>query len=137
MPTLKQEQTVKDLLENTGKPISRAMLDNGYSPATAKNPCELTESKGWKELLEKYLPDEKLLKKHDEALEAKKWNDFTGEREEDHSIRLKAIELGYKLKGKLNEGSVNISGEKVIAILGGITNDIHNNNGDSQNSETK
>ena len=99
--TIKQKSTAKDLLENTGKSVSRAMLDNGYAPTTAKNPIELTESKGWQELMEKYLPDDKLLTKHNEALEARKWNDFTGEREDDHAIRLRAVELGYKLKKKL------------------------------------
>ena len=68
---------------------------------TAKNPKNLTESSAWKEMMEKYLPDGKLLQKHEEALEATKWNDFTGEREEDHTTRLKAVELGYKLKRKL------------------------------------
>ena len=99
--TIKQKTVAKDILENTGKPVSQAMLDAGYAPSTAKNPDELTDSKGWQELMNKHLPDDKLLTKHEEALEATKWNDFTGEREEDHMVRLKAVDLGYKLKRKL------------------------------------
>lgn len=120
--TIKQTLTAQKVLESNGmKPVSEAMLEAGYPPSTAKNPQQLTKSKGWKELMDKYLPDDKLLKKHDEALEATKWNDFTGEREEDHQVRLKAVELGYKLKKKLGDTGVNIFGEKVIAILGGAS----------------
>ena len=103
MATIKQKLAIKKIVENSGD-IGKSMVEVGYSPKT--DTTNLTKSKGWKELLEQYLPDDKLLKKHDEALEAKKWNDFTGEREEDQAIRLRAIELGYKLKGKLTENNV-------------------------------
>lgn len=100
--TLRQQTAFKKILESNGKKsVSKAMLEAGYPPTTAKNPQQLTNSKGWQETMEKYLPDDKLLKKHEEALEAKKWNDFTGEREEDHTTRLRAVELGYKLKRRL------------------------------------
>ena len=117
--TNKQKLVAKDILENPGKPISRAMLDAGYDPNTAKNPSDLTESKGWAELMEKYLPDDKLLQKHEEALEAKKWNDFTGEREPDHMTRLKAVDLGYKLKRKIggdNQTNIQVNVEKGNSI---------------------
>jgi hypothetical protein len=108
LATNKQITVAKDLMENKGKPVSRAMLDAGYDPRTAKNPQQLTKSIGWQELMDKYLPDDKLLKVHEEAMEAKKWNDFTGEREPDHTTRLKAVDLGYKLKGKIGGTQVNI-----------------------------
>ena len=129
-PTIKQKKALKEIVENGRTSISAVMRDVGYSDATATHPDKLTESKGWKELLEQYLPDGKLLKKHDEALEAVKWNDFTGEKEPDQSIRLRATELGYKLKNKLTDGNINISGDKVIAILGGTS--VHKDEGDIQ-----
>ena len=98
--TIKQKLAIKKVMENHGN-VSRAMREVGYDPTTAKNPKNLTDSKAWNELVEKHLPDDKLLTKHEEALEATKWNDFTGEREEDHAIRLKGVELGYKLKRRL------------------------------------
>lgn len=104
--TLKQKATAQKLLENPRLSVSEAMRQSGYSPETAKVPSDLTRSKGWKELMEKHLPDDKLLTKHEEALEATKWNDFTGEREEDHMVRLKAVDLAYKLKGRLNSVSL-------------------------------
>lgn len=99
--TIKQRLVLKKIVENPRKSISGAMREVGYSSNTAVDPGNLTRSKGWKELMEQFLPDDKLLTKHNEAMEATKWNDFTGDREEDHAIRLRAVELGYKLKRHL------------------------------------
>lgn len=109
--TLKQKAVAKDLMENNGKPVSKAMLDAGYDPRTAKNPQQLTRSKGWKELMDEYLPDQDLLNVPKDAMKAMKWNDFTGEREADHNVRLKAADMGLKLKGRLNDknGDTNIN----------------------------
>lgn len=63
MPTLKQKLVASKLVENGGN-MGRAMVSAGYSKATAKTPQKLTERKGWKELMNKYLPDEELLQKH-------------------------------------------------------------------------
>ena len=103
MATLKQKALAKNLLENKGKSVSNAMLEVGYPPATARNPQQVTKSKGWQELMEQYLPDEKLAKVHEEGLEATKWNDFTGDREKDYSVRKQYLELGYKVKGKMSD----------------------------------
>ena len=106
--------TIKDVLENK-MPVSVAMRKNGYKKWTASRPSNLTRSDAWKQALAQYLPDDKLLKKHEQALEATKWNDFTGEREVDHNTRLKAVVEGYKLKGVYNDNQrisntqVNIS----------------------------
>lgn len=116
MATIKQKLALQKVTENHGN-ISKAMIEAGYTPETASKPKNLTESKGWAELMEQYLPDDKLLAKHEKALEATKWNDFTGERETDHATVLKAVDLGYKIKKHLGEGNtVNISGEKVLVI---------------------
>lgn len=112
MSTLKQEKVVKILLENAGKSVGSAMLEAGYSLATAKNPQELTKSKGWSNLISLYLPDRELLATHIELLNAVKviqiatyTNEETGEitpgfiKVPDWQIRVKALELAYKLKG--------------------------------------
>ena len=56
MATLMQEAAVERLVEIHGKSVSRAMRTSKkpYSPKTAKNPKNLTESKGFKEVLDKY-----------------------------------------------------------------------------------
>ncbi len=117
--TRKQKLAAQKILENPSRPISVIMKEVGYSPNTAVNPKDLTESKGWKQLMEEILPDERLLKAHADALEANKWNDFTGEREPDHTTRLKAVDLGYKVKHKadpqhINPTQININLDKYI-----------------------
>lgn len=109
-PTIKQARVINDLLENTGKPISKAMRDAGYAPATAKNPKELTNSKTWIKWMNKYLPDDLLGKKHKELLNKKEViirnNNKTGKVEtvktgEIDANAVKAgLDMAYKLKGK-------------------------------------
>jgi len=69
MATIKQKIAFDNVVENGGN-VSRAMIDAHYSPATAKTPQKLTESKGWQELIVTFLDDEKLAKKHDQLLNA-------------------------------------------------------------------
>jgi hypothetical protein len=103
--TLKQIKAAKILVGNGGN-VTAAMIEAGYSPNTANTPGKLTKSKAWTELVEEILPDDKLLKTHLEALDATKYNDFSGEREPDHATRLKAVDLGYKVKHKTNETAI-------------------------------
>jgi len=50
MATIKQKKALNKIVENRGN-IGKAMLEAGYDENTAKNPKNLTESKGYKELL--------------------------------------------------------------------------------------
>jgi len=128
--TLKQRKAAKKVVENHGN-VSRAMIDAGYKPATAKNPKNLTQSKAWTQLMEQYLPDDKLLEKHDEALDAvksigaqilidKDGKTISKENEgmievPDNRTRLKAVELGYRVKGKLRqEEGINIEANILV-----------------------
>lgn len=153
--TYKQQAVAKDLLENTGKSVSKAMHDAGYAPASAKNPQQFTRSKSWQKLMKQYFPYESLFEKHRRLLETTKINrlifpysmpdehidslraflsasnidlylinrdhkktyiDFCCP---DNSVQLGALSLAYKLKGKLSQ-NLSISGNKVVAILGGL-----------------
>jgi len=49
--TMKQKTALQNMVENGGN-VSKAMIYAGYSLATAKTPQKLTESKGFKALLE-------------------------------------------------------------------------------------
>lgn len=71
MATTKQKLAIQKVVENHGN-ISAAMREVGYTEQTAKNPSNLTTSKAWAELMDKYLPDEKLINKIDQGLEATK-----------------------------------------------------------------
>ena len=50
MATKKQKLALNKIVENRGN-VSRAMREAGYNATTAKNPKNLTDSKGYKELL--------------------------------------------------------------------------------------
>lgn len=117
---------VKKLVENGGN-VSAAMREAKYKVTTARTPSKLTKSKAFPELLEKYLPDEKLLETHSEVLDAMKVvsavktsrdagadsNDFI--EVPDIPTRLRGVELGYKIKGKLNTGGQTVQ----IGQIGG------------------
>lgn len=121
--TLKQKAVAKNILENPGKSMGEAMLEAGYSPAMAKNPQDLTGSKGWEKLMETLLPDEKLLLRHAEGLDATKIHTSHTEPDRevpDYATRAKYVELGYKVKNKF-AASIQIlnQGEMDIEFIGG------------------
>lgn len=119
MATLRQKKAFARVGENGGV-ISAAMVDVGYSENTAKTPQKLTESDGWKELMQKYLPDDLLAQRHQELLNkrevVKAYNHETGETEvqvtdqPDTQAVSKALDMGYKLKGAYApEKTVNLN----------------------------
>lgn len=108
MATLKQKKAAQKITENHGN-VSKGMLEAGYSPNTAKKPSNLTNSKGWQELMDKFLPDSLLAKKHQALLNKEevrlKNNNETGEIDViptgqiDVQAVAKGLEMAYKLKG--------------------------------------
>ena len=99
MATVRQEIAFKEVMEKRGN-VSKAMLKAGYPPATAKNPANLTKSKSWQELMDKYLPEEKLLKVGQDGLKA-----VNDKGKKDFSVRHKYYETGLKLRNKLKDNS--------------------------------
>jgi len=69
MATNKQKKAIEKIVENHGN-VSKGMIEAGYSPQTAKNPKNLTKSKAWNDLMNTYLSDEEVAKKHNELLNA-------------------------------------------------------------------
>jgi NAD-dependent DNA ligase len=67
MPTFKQKKAFKEIGENGGN-ISKAMESAGYAKSITHATEKLTNSKGWKELLEQHIPDSLLSEKHKELL---------------------------------------------------------------------
>lgn len=109
-PTERQRRAVLDTLANAGraKPKSRKriLLDAGYSPAIAKNPEAVETSKGWQQLMEKYLPDRKLVSVHKEGLDATRKVPSPKKRGvyisvPDHPTRHKFLETAYKIKDRM------------------------------------
>ena len=112
MANLRQQEATKIVLETGGKSVSKAMIKAGYSPATAKNPKKLTQSKYYQNLIKKYLPVTKVLRVHNQGLEANKVisapvfpggkdgkpiNDFI--EVPDWQSRAKFVEMAYKRLG--------------------------------------
>lgn len=132
MPTLRQHLAVDNIVANGGN-VTQAMLDAGYTPATANTPQKLTESEGFRKLLEEKLPDSLLLKTHLEGLEANKVvsarairksgdphdaNEDTDDFIEvpDHPTRHKYLETAYKIKGKMS-GEASSPFNVIIPII--------------------
>ncbi len=109
--TVKQAKAIKNIVENHGN-ISKGMLDAGYDPTSAKNPKNLTESKAWQEIMEEYFPDPDIAAVHKEGLSATRIHGTNDNFIEipDHAVRLKAVELAYKVKGRLKDG-LNVAGD--------------------------
>lgn len=96
MASIKQQKAIQNAVENGGN-VSRAMIDAGYSPATAKNPSKLTHSKAWADVMEAYLPDDMLLRALADDIEKKEGN------------RKPELELAFKLRGKMVEKTEEVS----------------------------
>lgn len=119
MATIKQKLAVVKIMENHGN-VSKSMREVGYTGATAENPSNLTESKGFQELMEKYLPDKELMEVHKKGLKATIVR-FTPEGDmikvEDFATRHKYLETGYKVKGKLKETPLDLVPHQTVIII--------------------
>jgi len=115
--TPRQRLAVKTLLEEGGS-VRRAMLKAGYTPTMAKNPKKLTETKGFKELMEEVgITDLKLAEVLNSGLNATRVISAVGGKEAngattdfievpDYAVRHKYLETGLKLKGHQQENNL-------------------------------
>ena len=102
-PKKRQKEAFKKVMKE-GKSVTQAMKEVNYSPATIENPKNLTESKGWQQLVKQYLPDDDLLKVHKQGLKATRIHTSHTEPDKvipDYATRHKYLETGYKVKGRL------------------------------------
>ena len=111
MPTIKQKKAFKAVV--SGSTLTQAMKDVGYSEETSKRTNKLTATVGWKELMEKHLPDDTLAQVHHEGLKAGSKiiidGKDTGIVVPDYSVRHKYLDTAYKLKGSYApEKSINV-----------------------------
>lgn len=113
MPTIKQKKAFGLIAKNKGN-VGKSMREAGYAAATAKNPKVLTGSKGWVELRKEYLPLESLAKLHQQQLKAEKIqvvNKIAGTYP-DNDVRLRALDLGYKVHGSYAPDRIEITKRK-------------------------
>ena len=113
-PKQRIKKVFEEKLENVGKPLGQIMRENGYSDNTADNPDHITESKSWALLMEEYIPESLVAQTHKEAFTANRTisvvtgKQATGSSTDfvdvpDWQTRMKATELGYKIRGRLIE----------------------------------
>lgn len=114
MATRRQELVVGKILEYTrkGQPytLGAVLVESGYSPETAKAPTQVTESKGFLELLEERMPDDLLQETHLGLLKTTKIEHMvfvteegstdpkTGEKLTDNDIKAMLEEVNCKVK---------------------------------------
>ena len=135
MATFRQKLTASKLVDNGGKvSMGKAMRESGYKKSYAKNPQKLKKTLSWLELMDKYLPDKLLSKKHGELLNKKEYVVIgrVGERkivptgEIDPNAVARGLDLAYKLKSRypketlpVNSNNFQISDETLNRILKG------------------
>jgi len=96
MPTIKQKKAFKEVLK--GSTITGAMKKAGYSESTTTTTGKLTNTDGWKELMNKYLPDDKLADHHNQLLNQKRLDYFVFPKNmEDEEIEISVKEAGLKV----------------------------------------
>lgn len=101
-PKMKHRQVLEKMVENGGN-VSRAMRDVGYSPATAENPKKVTESKGFQQLLEQYLPNDFILEALQSDIKAKP------------KRRVAELTLASKIKGLIKNEQKE--GDKTLILI--------------------
>lgn len=102
-PTPKQRKLLKTL--QTSSTLGEAMIAAGYSENSAKNPAIIMGTPSWQALIEKYLPDDILLKVQLEGLAATKVITSGSEPNvevPDYAVRHKYLETGLKVKKHLD-----------------------------------
>lgn len=120
LPMKKPKERIKKVfekkLENVGKPLGQIMRENGYADNTADNPDHITKTKSWEMLMDEYIPESLIAKTHKEAFEANRTISVVSGKQAsggttdfvdvpDWQTRMKATELGYKIRGKLTDKS--------------------------------
>src|SRR3990167_3172887 len=113
----------KKLSENISLPVQKAMIEAGYSESSARRSTQLTRSKSWPELMEKYMPDNFLQKQHKKLLNKKEFMAIgdRGDRhieptgEIDPQAVAKGLDMAYKLKRKYP--TEKVGGDTNVAVI--------------------
>lgn len=126
-PSLLREKLAKKLLsDKKGKSIGKAMREVGYSKSYANNPHLVTKTKSWQDIMEEYLPDKLLAKRHKQLLNKKTYTkvskivdgqmvDSVKVEPETQAVS-KGLDLAYKIKGRIID-KVDVGSEKLDEAL--------------------
>ncbi len=84
MATVKQKVAFKEVVN--GSTLTKAMKTAGYSTETSKRTNKLTATRGWDELMQTFIPDEELAKKHNEQLNSSKLTKLYFDIDDDNEV---------------------------------------------------
>ncbi len=114
--TLRQKALVKNL--GNSRSIQDAMLKSGYAPSTAHQQTSITKGKGFEELRDQFMPDNEVMEVHRQGFSATRIHGTNDNFIEipDYGIRLKAVELAYKVKGRLKDG-LQVAGDMTMNVV--------------------
>ncbi len=116
MATLKQKIAFREVVK--GSTLTDGMKAAKYAPSTTERTNKLTRTKGWKELMDKHLPDSALAKKHRELLEKREYVTIDGQSEDigpETQAVSKALDMAYKIKGRYADQETG--GNKTLVIM--------------------
>lgn len=117
-PSLRMRKTAKILLEKGSKSVSSAMREAGYSENTAKVPSKVTKTQSWQSLMDQYLPQDLIARKHQELLEAEetvfipRGNKILEKKRPDFAARKAGVDMAHKLRGNFAPEKVELSKRK-------------------------
>ncbi len=106
---IKHALIIKEMVEN-GSTAKAAIKKAGYSDAVSIAPTKITRTKSFQELLQKYLPENHVLKKHRQLLDKKDRKT----KEIDTQAVGKALELAYKIGGRFGPTLPPGDGELIL-----------------------
>ncbi len=117
-PNLRMKKTAAILMESKGKSVSDAMRKAGYPATTAKNPQQVTRSQSWQALMDEYLPQDLIARKHQELLEAEetvfipRGKEILERKRPDHAARKAGVDMAHKLRGNFAPEKIELSKRK-------------------------
>lgn len=91
-----RERLAKRLVQSDApvKSLGKVMQEVGFTPTEAKTPSKVLESKSFQSLLDKYLPQDKVLNRHGQLVES-----------DNEAVALGAVKLAHQVRGNFNEGT--------------------------------
>jgi len=127
VPSLKAKRAISNFIGNRGTSMAKAMVQAGYSPVTARNPKNLTDTKLFKDTMQELgLTDDLLVRALVSDIKSKP------------KRRFKELELGFKVTGRLSpEGMGGQQTNIQINITGHASNRFVDANATNNQDENK
>lgn len=117
-PSVRMVKTAKLMAGKGGKSFAQAAREAGYSETIADNPQKITKSKSWQALMDEFLPQDLIARKHQELLEAEetifipRGKEILERKRPDHMARRAGIDMAHKLRGNYAPEKIELERRK-------------------------